>query len=335
MATIKDVCELAQVSKSTVSRALTGHPSIAEKTKKKVLKAIEELNFRPNAAARSLASKRTHSIGMLVITIDSPYFSSMVSSAEEVARYNGFHLIPTSGYAVREYDLDVIKFLQSKQVDGLIIHSGGLSDNDILGIIKEIPATILLNRYIPEIAENCIVLDNVLGGYLATKHLLENGHTEIGCITGSLHQIDCQERLQGYRNALAEHGIKYDENLIIEGHFSLENNNLAPIKLLDRDTQLTAIFCLNDHIALGVYDVLKERNIGIGEDISVIGYDNSDFSTHICPKLTTVNVPTKEMGTEATRKALAIINDSEYVMKDKLLPELICRNSVKNITQAG
>lgn len=331
MATIKDVCELAQVSKSTVSRVLTGHPSIAEKTKDKVLKAIEELNFQPNAAARSLASKRTNSIGMLVVTIDSPYYSSMVSSAEEMARYNDFHLIPTSGYAARKYDLDAVKFLRSKQVDGLIIHSGGLSDDDIVKIIKETPATVLLNQYIPEIAENCIVLDNVMGGYLATKHLLENGHTEIGCITGPLHQIDCQERLQGYRNALAEHGIEYDENLIVEGHFALKDNHLAPVRLLERDTQLTAIFCLNDQIALGVYDVLKERNIRIGEDISVVGFDNSDFSAHIHPKLTTVNFPTKEMGTEAIRKVLAIIKEGEYVLKDKLLPELICRDSVKNI----
>lgn len=332
MATIKDVCELAQVSKSTVSRALTGHPGIAEKTKEKVLKAIEELNFQPNAAARSLASKRTNSIGILVVTIDSPYFSSMVSSAEEIARYNDFYLIPTSGYAIREYDLDAIKFLKSKQVDGLIIHSGGLSDEDILETIKETPATVLLNRFIPEIAENCIVLDDVLGGYLATKHLLEQGHTKIGCITGPLQQIDCQERLQGYRNALAEHGIEYDKNLIIEGTFALENNHLAPTKLLDRDTNLTAIFCLNDQIALGVYGVLRERNIDIGEDISVVGYDNSDISAHINPRLTTVNFPIKVMGAEAAKKVLAIIEGRECLMKNKLLPELICRDSVKNIT---
>lgn len=333
MATIKDVCALAQVSKSTVSRVLTGQPGTAEKTKERVLKAIEELNFQPSAAARSLASKRTNSIGMLVVTIDSPYFSSMVSSAEEMARYSGFHLIPTSGYAARKYDLDAIKFLQSKQVDGLVIHSGGLSDDDIFNIIKETPATVLLNRYMPEIAEHCMVLDDVLGGYLATRHLLENGHTDIGCITGPLHQVDCQERLQGYRKALAEYGVEYNENLIVEGHFSLENNHLAAIELFERDTPLTGIFCLNDHIALGAYDVLKERNMVIGEDISVVGYDNSDFSAHIYPKLTTVNFPTREMGTEAIKKVLSIIKDSEYIMNDKLLPELISRGSVKNITR--
>ena len=332
MATIRDVCVLAKVSKSTVSRVLTGHTSVAEETKEKVLKAIEELNFKPNAAAQSLSSKRTNSIGMLVGALAGHYYSSLLSVVEETARYSHVYLIPTSGgYGSRSNELGAIEFLRAKQVDGLIIHTGSLLDEDIIEIIRETPATILLNHYIPEIAENCIGLDDELGGYLATKHLLDNGHTQIGCITGPLNQVNCRERLQGYRKALAEYGVQFNNNLIVEGRMNRQDSLVAPRRLLDREPQLTAIFCQNDHIALGVYELLKERNISIGDDISVVGFDNSIFSQYVDPKLTTVNFPSKEMGEEATRKVLALINKTQYSMKHKLLPELVCRDSVKKI----
>ena len=154
---------------------------------------------------------------------------------------------------------------------------------------KKLPDALI--HYIPEIAENCIGLDDELGGYLATKHLLDNGHTKIGCITGPLNQDVSRDRLQGYRNALTEFGIQYDANLIVEGRFDLKNNHAAPRRLLDRNTQITAIFCLNDHIALGLYEVLKERNVSVGDDISVVGFDNCIFSSQIEPKLTTINFP--------------------------------------------
>ncbi len=331
MATIKDVSELAQVSQSTVSRVLTGHARVAAETKERVLKAIEQLDFQPNLSAQSLASKRTNSIGMLVGTLAGGYFSSLTSAAEETVRESNFHLIATSGRQSKSHEVDAIKFLKSKQVDGLIIHAGGLSDDDILEITKTTPATVLLNHYIPEIAANCIGLDDELGGYLATKYLLDNGHTKIGCITGPLNQNDCRDRLQGYRNALAEHGIRYNANLIVEGCFDLKNNHAAPRRLLNRNTQITAIFCLNDHIALGVYDVLQERNISIGDDISVIGFDNNIFSSLIAPKLTTVNFPVNEMGVEAAKKVLSLIGKTDYPMPQKLIPELIIRDSVKKI----
>lgn len=178
MATIKDVSELAQVSQSTVSRVLTAHARVAAETKEKVLRAIEQLDFQPNLSAQSLASKRTNSIGMLVGTLAGGYFSSLTSAAEETARDSNFHLIATSGRHSRSNEVDAIKFLKSKQVDGLIIHAGELTD-DILEIIKTTPATVLINHYIPEIAANCIGLDDELGGYLATKHLLDHCHLNI------------------------------------------------------------------------------------------------------------------------------------------------------------
>jgi LacI family transcriptional regulator len=220
-----------------------------------VIKAIKQLDYQPNLSAQRLAFKRSNSIGMFVGTLVGLYYPSLMSAAEETARHNKFHLIPTSGDAIRNHGLETIKFLRSKQVEGLIIHTRELPDDDILKIINETPTTALLNHYIPEISENCIGLDEELGGYLATKHLLDNGHTKIGYIMGPLNQNMCRDRLQGYHNALTALGIQYDANLIVEGRFDLKNNHAAPRRLLERGTQITAIFCLNDHIALGVYDV--------------------------------------------------------------------------------
>ncbi|MFT6984329.1 MAG: LacI family transcriptional regulator [Psychromonas sp.] len=332
MATITDVCNLAQVSKATVSRILNGNKKVSEETKKRVLQAIKELNYKPNLAAQTLATKRSNGIGMLVGVLSGSYYSSLMCAVEEVARDNKYHLIVTSGRDSNSYETEAITFLQSKLVDGLIIHAGSLSDNEIIAISKEVPATVLINHYIPEIADKCTCLDDELGGYLATKHLLDNGHTHIGCITGPLGFKVSRDRLQGYRNALSEYGIQYDPNLIVEGRFDLEEGNvIAPQKLLDRNTALTAIFCLNDHIALGVYEELKKRKISVGEQISVIGFDNSVLSCHVEPKLTSVNFPISDMGVEATNKVLSLINKTNYSMKRMFLPELVIRNSVKKL----
>ena len=332
MATITDVCNLAQVSKATVSRILNGKVKVSEKISKRVLQAIKELNYKPNLAAQTLATKRSNGIGMLVGVLSGSYYSALMCAVEEVARDNKYHLIVTSGRDSNAYETEAITFLQSKLVDGLIIHAGSLSDDEIITISQEVPATVLLNHYIPEIADKCICLDDELGGYRATKYLLDNGHTNIGCITGPLAFKVSRDRLQGYRNALSEYEIEYDANLVVEGRFDLEKGNvIAPQKLLDRNTALTAIFCLNDHIALGVYEELKARNISVGEQISIIGFDNSIFGCHVEPQLTSVDFPIRDMGVEATNKVLSLINKTNYAMKRMFLPELVIRDSVKKL----
>ncbi len=331
MITIKEVSELAQVSQATVSRALNGHPTVKEINKIKVFEAIEKLGYKPNAFAQALASSRSNSIGMLVGSLEGPFYGPLMHNAEDTVRKKNMHLIVTSGQESKEKEIDSIRFLQSKQVDGLIIHSDTLSDDELIKIAKETTATIILNRYIPELSNQCICIDNELGGYLATKHLLESGHTKVACITGQLSKIDSRDRLQGYRNALAEYGIRYDASLIAEGRFDHDGNHEKVKRLLDRDNGITAIFCQNDNIALAAYDVCSERGLTVGKDISLVGYDNDTYSQHIRPKLTTVNFPVIEMGIEAANCVLALVNNDEYSVTNKLAPELIIRDSVKKI----
>ncbi|MFQ3175586.1 MAG: LacI family transcriptional regulator [Psychromonas sp.] len=329
MITIKEVSELAQVSQATVSRAINGHPTVKESNNIKVFAAIKELGYKPNFFARALASNRSNSIGMLVGSLDGPFYGPLMHNTEDIVHRKNMYLVVTSGQESKEKEKDSIRFLQSKKVDGLIIHSDMLSDEELIAIAKDTSAVIILNRYIPELAKQCIRIDNELGGYLATLYLLECGHSRIACITGQLSKIDSRERLQGYRKALSEYDIAFDDNLIEEGRFDHDGNHEKIRRVLDRAPDITAIFCQNDNIALAVYDVCSERNLIIGEDISIVGFDNDTYSQHIRPGLTTINFPIQEMGTEAANAILALINKESYQLNNKLSPALIIRNSVK------
>ncbi|CAK4075026.1 MULTISPECIES: LacI family DNA-binding transcriptional regulator [Vibrio] len=328
MITIKEVAELAKVSQATVSRAINNHPTVKEANRKKVFAAIEQLGYKPNAFAQALASSRSNSIGMLVGSLDGPFYGPLMHHTEDTIRRNNNHLIVTSGQESHTKERESIEFLRSKRVDGFILHSDKLSDDELIEVVKETPATIILNRFIPDIADNCIFIDNELGGYLATKHLLDKGHQKIACITGQLSKGDSRDRLQGYRLALAEAGITYNPSYVIEGRFDHDGNHERTRRLLDRAPDITAVFCQNDNIALAVYDVAAERNITIGKDLSVVGFDNDYHSAHIRPRLTTVNFPVEEMGREAARGVLAIVQDNPANMKKQLQPELIVRDSV-------
>ncbi|MGY5539175.1 LacI family DNA-binding transcriptional regulator [Vibrio brasiliensis] len=328
MITIKEVAELAKVSQATVSRAINNHPTVKEANRQKVYAAIEQLGYKPNAFAQALASSRSNSIGMLVGSLDGPFYGPLMHHTEDTIRQNNNHLIVTSGQESHSKEKDSIDFLRSKRVDGFILHSDKLSDDELIDVVKETPATIILNRYIPEIANNCIYIDNEYGGYLATKHLLEHGHKNIACITGQLSKGDSRNRLQGYRLALAEADIQYNPSYVIEGRFDHDGNHERARRLLDRAPEITAIFCQNDNIALAVYDVAVERDIVIGKDLSVVGFDNDYHSAHIRPRLTTVNFPVEEMGVEAAKGVLAIVQDQKVDIKQQLQPELIIRDSV-------
>ena len=176
LTTIKEVSELAKVSQATVSRVLNGHSTVKEANKTKVFKAIKELGYKPNTFAQALASSNSNSIGMLVGALDGPFYGPLMHYAENTLRPKNIHLIVTSGRESKEIEVDSIRFLLSKQVDGLIIHSDMFSDDELIDIVKNTTSTIILNRYIPELSKQCICIDNELGGYLATLHLLESGH---------------------------------------------------------------------------------------------------------------------------------------------------------------
>lgn len=329
MATIKDVSELAGVSQATVSRVINGNKKVIESNRQRVLDAMETLGYKPNAFAQALATNRSFSAGMVVGSLAGPFYGPMMHNVEHIMREGGQHLIVTSGQESHDEELEAIRFLLSRRCDVLILHSDAMTDDEILELYQQSDTPIVLvNRYIPDIAESCVYLDNEMGGYLATKHLLEMGHRDIACITGQLSKSDSRARLQGYRNALKTYGIAYNEELVIEGHYAEGGGIEATETLLERGCNFSAVFCCNDYIALSVFDVLTEAGITVPSQVSVIGFDDSLFTRYLTPKLTTIHFPIEELGIQAGRLALQKIQKKPVSVNHRLEPSLIERESV-------
>ncbi|WP_456294634.1 LacI family transcriptional regulator [Vibrio sp. AK197] len=332
MTTIKDVSDAAGVSQATVSRVINGTSKVSHEKKLKVEKAIRELGYKPNSIAKALASSRTGSIGVIVPELGGAFYSQVLQTIEERLRHLGYHLVVTAGSNTEQGQLDSVEFLLSRRVDALILHTQQLADDYLIALEEQGIVLVLVNRFIPELAHSCIDIDNELGGKLATQHLIEMGHHKIACITGPLHKSDARGRLQGYRKALEEAGIAFDENLVIESGFTEETGAMAMRKLLKREHEFTAIFACNDHMAFGAFEVLQECGLRIPEQISLVGFDDILFARYLTPALTTVNFPIETMSCEAVQLAIQKLHKSKHDVDFKLSPSLVVRESVKSFT---
>ncbi|GDY25257.1 MULTISPECIES: LacI family DNA-binding transcriptional regulator [unclassified Agarivorans] len=327
MATIKEVSDLAGVSQATVSRVMNGNNKVSEINRERVMAAMDKLGYQPNSFAQALATNRSYSVGIVVGTLSGPFYGPMMHSIESVLRNEGQHLIATSGHDDLEQERDAIRFLNSRRVDAILLVVQAMGDDELIEMCQRNPNIFVLNRYVPELANRCIYLNNELGGYLATKHLIDLGHTKIASITGPLVHLDARERLQGYRNALNEAGIEYDAQLVVEGLYQEDGGNKAAAKLFQRDVEFTGVVCGNDNIAIGVYDILSLDNESPAERISVVGYDDMFYSRYLRPKMTTIRFPIEEMGTIAANMVLQNLSNVDLVKGVQLEPQLIVRES--------
>ena len=235
MPTIKEVSRHARVSPATVSRVLNGTVPVADNTKKRVLDAVEKLNYQPNAFARGLVTNRSGGIGVVVNEISSPYYNGIVRGIEKVVEEAGMHLIVSSGHADAKFERRAAQYLLQRRSDALILHLETLSDSELLQWLEQnLPAetpVVIVGRNIPELGDRCISLDNEKGGFLATQHLLEQGHEHVAHVTGPLAMKDSRDRLQGYRRALEAAGLSYDETYVVEANFMEEGGQRAASKV--------------------------------------------------------------------------------------------------------
>lgn len=331
MATIKDVSEYAGVSQATVSRVINGTSRVSHDKKLKVEKAVQVLGYRPNAIAQALASSRTGSIGIIVPELGGPFYSGILHSIENRLRRLGYHVVVTAGSNTEQGQRESVEFLLGRRVDAMILHTQHLTDDYLTDLEAKGVALVLVNRFVPELAQNCIEIDNELGGQLATEHLLRMGHRNIACITGPLDKSDARGRLQGYRKALEEADILFDEALVSEAGFTEESGVSAMRKLLKRDRSFTAVFACNDHMAFGAFEVLKEEGISVPEQVSLMGFDDILFARYISPPLSTVNFPIEQMSAEAVQLVIQILNKNKRDVSFKLSPTLVPRSSVKQL----
>lgn len=328
--TIKDVANLAGVHPSTVSRVINDDSRISEKTKNKVLLIIKKLGYTPNAIARGLKIKRTYTLGMLIPDITNPFFAEIARGVEDAANANGFNIILCNTDDKLKKERIYLEILKGKRVDGLILGTAHIKDKSILELEKKKFPYVLISRNIEKLNKNCIIVDDVEGGIMATEYLIKIGHRRIAHITGPLKTRSALNRLKGYKLALKKYEIEYGDELVGEGDFRIKGGYQAMKKFLKLSKPPTAIFAGNDLLALGAMQVIQKKNFHIPEDFSVVGFNDIKLASFVYPPLTTIRQPMLEMGALAVKTLLRIIEEGEFnqrkiVLKSKLIIRESCR----------
>lgn len=333
--TIKDVAKKANVSISTVSRVLNNKTRVDIKTREKILRIIKEMNYEPNNIARSLSRKKTNTIGVIVEDIVNPFFSEVAKGIEETLHKKGYTMILTNSNYNPDEELELTKMLLRYKVDGIIITPVDENSKSI---------ELLKARETPFIVMNCISKrnefswissDNLKGGYIATKYLLELGHKKIMHIKGINIQASF-ERYEGFKNAIREKGLKLANQIVIGPAKTHKDAHDEMKKFIEKNGLKffpTAIFAINDDVAIGALDILNEYGIKVPDDISIIGYDDIKIASYYPISLTTIKQPKYKMGEIAAKQLLIKIEKEEIDIINHFLtePKLIIRNSCKEL----
>ncbi|MBK0032281.1 HTH-type transcriptional regulator GalR [Erwinia sp. S43] len=329
MATIKDVARLAGVSVATVSRVINNSPKASENSRQAVTQAMESLKYHPNANARALAQQSTETIGLVVGDVSDPFFGAMVKSVDEVAWNTGNFLLIGNGYHNEQKERQAIEQLIRHRCAALVVHAKKVPDSELIGLMKQIPGMVLLNRVLPGYEQRCIALDDRYGSWLATRHLIQQGHKNIAFICSNHSISDSSDRLQGYYDALKEHGLPCNDRLVAFGEPDEVGGETAMTELLGQGKTFSAVACYNDSMAAGALAVLSDNGVRVPEEISLIGFDDVLVSRYVRPRLTTVRYPIITMAQQAAMLALALAHVQPLPEVTHLFsPTLVRRHSV-------
>jgi DNA-binding LacI/PurR family transcriptional regulator len=329
-ATIEDVAVLAGVSRQTVSRVLNDKDLVAENTRARVLAAIEELGYRPNATARSLASRRTYVLGIVAADLSDYTHARIIEGAEAEAREQGYMVFVSGAEHSSVGEPLHSPLLSQHRAEGLFFVYHG-ADCDGYAIFEDIPRglPIVTIGYAPNRRDVVTIgITNYQGARQAVEHLLGLGHRCIAHITGPTALYESQERFLGYTEALQEAGIKLEDSWVTVGDWSSASGYCATLELLDRGLDLTALFVQNDRMAMGALQALRERGLEIPQDVAVVGFDDIPSARYFCPPLTTVHHPFYELGQTGVRVLIGLI-DGPRVSPDpvRLETRLVVRHS--------
>ena len=292
MATMLDVSIRAGVSKATVSRVLNGTGQVKESTRQQVFKAMEELGYRPNFLARSLANQTSNSIGLVVSTFDGFYFGRLLQQASRQTEAWGKQLIVTDGHDTPEREEEAVQMLADRQCDAIILYTRHMS------------------------------------AFQAVEYLITQGHRDIACITVPMHTPTGQARLQGYRNALIKHGIEWDPSRVKYGDSTMTRGYELCRELLDEKARFSALFSCNDDMALGASKALHQAGLRIPQDVSLFGFDDAPSAKWLEPGLSTVYLPIDNMITTAIDQAIKLANQQPIETIPPFTGTLVLRESV-------
>jgi LacI family transcriptional regulator len=309
MSTISDVAKRAGVSTMTVSRVINSSGYIAQETQERVEKAIAELGFVPNALARSLRFKQTKTIALVLTDITNPFFTTLARGVEDAASENGFTVMFTNTDESSDEEAENLNTLLQKQVDGVLLVPAGSSNESVTYLQERSIPVVVLDRRVPDVKVDTVCGDSIPGAYQVTRHLIDLGHRSIAIISGPLHISTSADRAEGYRLAMQEAGLSIDPQWVQHGHFTQDSGYEMAKALLPLQPRPTAILAANNFIAIGAYAALREAELRIPADISLVTFDDLPAKLMLEPFLTTVDQPAYEMGYQATQLLLTHLGD--------------------------
>nr|WP_037290075.1 LacI family DNA-binding transcriptional regulator [Saccharibacillus sacchari] len=347
--TVYDIAREANVSVATVSRVLNNTAPVKKETRERIVALMHKYQFQPNALARSLTRKETGMIGFILPDITNPFFPEVLSGFDYEARRLGYtyflcDTISTNEENERLYDRQYeresqyLSLLMEKQVDGIVMIGGRVDlakpdpelARELEEVAKRVPV-LLLNGSLPKTKLNRVSADQKFGAELAVQHLIELGHRDIAVIGGYSKMTNTQQRLAGFRSAMKDAGLPVRKEWILTEGFSVPKGQEYAAQLLSAKRRPTAIFCMNDLLAIGALKAAHRAGIRVPEELSIVGYDDIPQATYSIPELTTVSLMSQEIGRQAARTLDKMIAGKKVPLFQSLMPELIVRETTARV----
>ena len=334
MATIKDVARLAGVGLGTASRAINGSGPVSPATLERVQKAIEELGFRPSHAARALLSGSSKMIGVYIPALSGTFFTPILQIIDTELRAAGLHMVVAFGVGLgdaRRQAIEGIEFLIERGCDGLIVMTSALGEEDLAVAGPKLARLVALNHGFATIPGQCFTVDHVLGGRLAARTLLENGHRNIALLTGPMELEDSVARIDGFIAELTAAGVDTAAMWRREGDFSPASGWAAAQELVASSRTPTALFCANDEMAVGALSYFQEAGIRVPRDLSVLAYDDTPSAEYAAPRLTSVRMPWRQMTLNGINALLNLCYDLKRPVEREFPVTVTMRASVAKL----
>ncbi len=331
--TIKDVAKRAGVSPSTVSRVIADHPRISPDTKEKVRAVMDELGYYPNAIARSLVSQTSNSIGVIRSRLTeenfaNPFFPAVIQGISSVAHRHRLSLVLSTSKTFEQEDEECLTLLRQRRVDGVILLASHRNDQLIPRLVQDGFPFVLIGRYEGPEEINWVNNNNIADARNAVRYLLDKGHRQIACLDGDPRYVVSADRLLGCREAFAEAGLELPDGLVEHSEFSVQGGYEATLRLLERKARFSAIFAVDDLVAIGAMQALQERGITVGREVAVVGFNDTILGACVQPALTSVQVPIYELGQIAVQILTSQIYGSGVYPQHQMLPaKLVVRDS--------
>ncbi len=335
MVTIKDVAKVAGVSTATVSRVVNDQGKVGEQCRKRVKKVIEQLGYRPNSSAQALVRRELKMVGVITPKLSMTFFGTLAAGAEEMAREQGYSLMMCNSLYETQSELDAIDSLRRQGCQSIILHSEYSDDEQLIALANEIPGLVLINRFIPQIAQRCVWFDNLSGAQQATNYLLDRGHVNIAVISSIYQNGDPADRVAGTRQALGRRGLSLNEKLLVESTANIDGGKEAAEQIIATGEPFSAIVAYNDLMAIGAMQALHRHGIKVPDDVSLIGFDNQPIARAAIPCLTTMNYPVEEMARYAVELSLMLVRQEHSHTKQThlFISDLIERETVRDLNR--